>query len=264
MSTRSLQLAASIVALLWAGASMGEQTAPLDAKRVEELVPGAKVRSVQPVPIEGGLYEVIDDRGAVFYLDGAARIGFQCDLFDVATKRNLTLDSIARLAAVSFDSLPLELAIKRVNGNGQRRLAVFADPDCPYCTKLEQELAGVEDVSIYTFLYPVASLHPEAVRRSHGIWCSADPDRTWREWLIDQVEVAPAAGGCEAPIAKIAEIAPRFRVNGTPTLVFGSGRVGFGAATREVIEEYLDEPPLAAQSSASGNAAASGDSHGAH
>lgn len=250
MRARARRRLACIGALLAAGAAPAEPATPLDAERVQEVVPGVKVRSVQPVPIEGGLYEVIDDQGSVFYLDGAARIGFQCELFDVATRRNLTQESVARFRAVSFDALPLDLAIKRVKGDGRRRLAVFADPDCPFCVKLEQALEGIDDVTVYTFLYPIADLHPDAVERSRRIWCAADRDAAWRDWLLLQRDAPAAPAGCESPAVKIASIAPQFWISGTPSLVFGSGRVVNGAVPGDVLEKYLSEPPLAAPAAA--------------
>jgi len=221
-------------------------------------MPGVNVRSVQPVPIRDGLYEVIDDRGAVFYLDGAARIGFQCELFDVATRRNLTQESLARFRAVQFDALPLELAIRRVKGDGTRRLAVFADPDCPYCSKLEHELEGVDDVTVYTFLYPIASLHPDAAERSRRIWCADDRDAAWRAWLLARRDAPAAPEGCESPVAKIDEIASRFWINGTPSLIFDSGRVVHGTLPRAVIETYLVEPSLGASAAPASTGASGG------
>jgi thiol:disulfide interchange protein DsbC len=251
-------LCACIGSLLVACAATAEQPATLDAERVKEVMPGVKVRRVQPVSIEGGLFEVIDEQGNVFYLDGAARIGFQCELFDVGTRRNLTQESLARYRAVQFSALPLDLAIKRVKGDGRRRLAVFADPDCPFCVKLEQELEKVDDITVYTFLYPIPSLHPDAVERSRRIWCAADRDAAWRDWLLAQRDAPAAPAGCESPAEKIAAIAPRFWISGTPSLVFGSGRVVHGAVPRDTLETYLVEPPLAAPATPGPTAASGG------
>ena len=41
---------------------------------------------------------------------------------------------------VDFAALPLADAVKDVRGNGARTLAIFSDPDCPYCLKLETEI----------------------------------------------------------------------------------------------------------------------------
>lgn len=225
------------------GAVAAAAETALDARRVEQLTPGVKVRNIAPVRIDGGLYEVLDDQGNIFYMDGGGTIGFQAQLIDVATGRNLTQESLARLKSVDFEALPLDLAIKRVKGDGRRRIAVFADPDCPFCASLEQTLAGVDDVTVYTFLYPIDELHPEATDRATRIWCAADRDAAWLGWLLEKRE-PPAAAGCEAPVARIVEIAPNFWASGTPSLVFGSGRTTAGALPRENLEMLLDESKL--------------------
>jgi thiol:disulfide interchange protein DsbC len=240
-----MPLSAAVLALLLGGVSAtAAEDQTLDATRVEAAIPGLKVHSVKPVPISGGLYEVVDEQGNVLYLDGAAKIVFQANLFDVATRRNLTEDSVAHFKAVEFDTLPLEYAIKRIKGKGTRRLAVFSDPDCPFCAELEKTLRAVDDVTVYTFLYPIANLHPDADERARRIWCAPDRDAAWLAWVIEQRDPPAPATDCESPVGKIAEIAPRFRVSGTPSLVFGSGRVASGTLAQSRLEEFLSEAPL--------------------
>ena len=70
-------------------------------------------------------------------------------------------------APIRFEQLPLSDAVKTVHGAGQRRLAVFSDPNCPYCKQLEAELASLDNITIYTFLLPfLGETKPIA------IWCA--------------------------------------------------------------------------------------------
>ena len=76
------------------------------------------------------------------------------------------------MSRVNFEDLPLSDAIKVVKGNGERTIAIFSDVDCPYCKRLEkEELINVDNITIYTFLYPLA-IHPKARAKSEKIWCS--------------------------------------------------------------------------------------------
>jgi thiol:disulfide interchange protein DsbC len=243
------QAVTALVATTAAGAlaaGTGPTAPPLDVATVQRVLPGVQVKSIRQVPLQGGLYEVIDDQGNAFHLDGAGAIGFQCDLFDVATRKNLTQESVARFNAVDFSRLPLELAITWVKGDGRRKIAVFADPDCPFCVRLEQEFETMDDVTVHTFLYPIATLHPQAVERSRRIWCASDRDAAWRAWALQQVDAPPAPEGCQSPVDEIARVAAQFGVNATPTLVFPSGRVVNGFVPRVVLEQYLVEAPLLA------------------
>ena len=71
----------------------------------------------------------------------------------------MTEERIAELGKIDVKSLPLNQAIKYVKGKGERTLYIFSDPDCPYCQRLEQNMVGVDNVTVYVFLYPLTSLH---------------------------------------------------------------------------------------------------------
>jgi thiol:disulfide interchange protein DsbC len=62
---------------------------------------------------------------------------------------------VDKLTAIDFAQLPLKDAIVWKQGNGSRKLAVFADPNCGYCKRLEKDLVNVKDVTIYTFVIPI-------------------------------------------------------------------------------------------------------------
>ncbi|MEP6606837.1 MAG: DsbC family protein, partial [Nitrosospira sp.] len=125
--------------------------------------PGEKIESVKKTPYLG-LYEIVVG-GELFYTDEKATYFFFGHVVDPQTKQSLTserLQQIKDTRRISIDSLPLELAIKAVKGNGKRKLAVFSDPNCGYCKRLEKELAKVTDITIYTLLYPVLNGSVEA------------------------------------------------------------------------------------------------------
>ncbi|MBU3745356.1 MAG: hypothetical protein FGM61_12575, partial [Sediminibacterium sp.] len=88
---------------------------------------------------------------------------------DLKTMRNITQERMQKLMAMPWSSLPLEASFKMVKGKGSRKLAVFSDPDCPYCKRLEKELEAVSDVTIHTFLFPLPS-HPNAPAKAHAVW----------------------------------------------------------------------------------------------
>ena len=241
-TSRAVALA-MCAALASAASAAGTPT----AQSIEAAVPGIKVQAVAAVPASPGLYEVISMDGQFLYVDASLRFAIAGEMFDLATRTSVSKENLARLRAVEFGSLPLELAIKRVKGNGSRRVAVFADPDCPYCAKLEESLRPIDNVTIYTFVYPLDELHPQAVERANAIWCAQDRDAAWLGWLLEKKAASPAPVGCSAPVKRIAETAAAVGAEGTPSLVFGSGRVAHGALPGEMLVRFLDEPRLQAR-----------------
>jgi thiol:disulfide interchange protein DsbC len=139
--------------------------------------------------------------------------------------------------AFAFNDLPLELAIKQTRGSGKRVMAVFEDPRCPFCKRLEKSLQQVDDVTVYVFLYPV--LGDESVAKARSVWCSPDPAKAWRDLMI-QGKAPVAAGDCSTPIPHILALGQRMGVRGTPTIIFADGRRLAGAPPPDQLESYLD------------------------
>ena len=162
------------------------------------------------------------------------------NVYDAATRKNLTDAKMRELSRVAFDSLPLELAIKKVKGNGARKLAIFSDADCPFCARLENELKNIDNVTIYTFLYPIDSLHPDSARKSRMIWCAPDKVKAWDAFFASGT--LPANNGdCENPLAATNELGQKMKVSATPTLVFADGSVIPGALPAQRLEAEIKQ-----------------------
>jgi thiol:disulfide interchange protein DsbC len=208
-------------------------------KSIEATYPKLKVQSVIKTPYSG-LYEVFLD-GQIIYTD--EKFSFlivEGKVIDPASKRNLTGERLDDLNKVDFSSLPLDQAIKVVKGNGSRKLVVFSDPDCPFCKRLEQrELVNITDVTIYSFLFPLEQLHPDAANKSRAIWCSPDRAKAWTEWVMNN-QLPKTTTTCETPIEKIATLGRKLGVSSTPTLIFSDGKRMLGAYPAKEIEQALD------------------------
>ncbi|MDE1990416.1 MAG: DsbC family protein [Betaproteobacteria bacterium] len=192
--------------------------------------------SVTPAHVLG-LYEIYTDDRQIIYTDESVNYLFAGDIHDAHTLKDLTEERLAMLNAIPPSSLPLDQAMKRVKGNGKRLLVLFSDPDCPYCRKLEKELTGITDVTIYTFLYPIDSLHPKASEHSRDIWCAPDRQKAWEDYLLHNV--VPPKKSCANPLQQVQELGTKYRLTGTPTLVFGDGRVVAGLLRRDELEKAL-------------------------
>lgn len=206
---------------------------------VVKKFPQQTVKSVRSTPVKG-LYEVVFAPKQIVYVDAKADFAFVGgNLVDVKKKVSLTEERMADLARTDFSKLPLDLAFKSVRGTGARKVAVFSDPDCPFCKRLEQEsLKGLDNVTIYTFLMPL-SMHPDAARKASIVWCNADRQKTWNDWMLEG-KIAEGKPECDdAPLAKIAAVAEQVGVTATPTMVFESGEVVAGAIDKDAFEAKL-------------------------
>jgi thiol:disulfide interchange protein DsbC len=186
-----------------------------------------------------GLWEVRIGNELI-YTDAEGDHIFEGELIDTKNKANLTRQRIAKLTAIKFDELPLKDAMVIKQGNGSRKLAVFADPNCGYCKRLERDLVALKDVTIYNFVYPV--LGPDSNEKSRAIWCSKDAMKTWRDWMIDGVTPPRSMGKCDdAAIQRTLDYGKKYRINGTPALVFENGDRVPGALPAAELAKRLDE-----------------------
>lgn len=205
---------------------------------IEAAYPKFKVDSVVKTQYPG-LYEVFMG-GQILYTDEKFNyLIAEGRLVDPKTKKDITGERLDELTKVDFNSLPLEQAIKIVKGNGSRKLVVFSDVDCPYCKRLEQnELSHVTDVTVYTFLYPLQQLHPDAPAKSKSIWCASNRPKAWQDWILNN-QLPTNAGNCEVPLERVGELARKIGVTSTPTLIFADGKRMLGAQPYKEIEKSL-------------------------
>ena len=203
---------------------------------LEQRFPGAQISHVAKSSYFG-LYEVMLDDNLV-YTDPSAAYIFVGSMYDTATKQNLTEARSRKLNRVAVDKLPYELAFKRVKGDGSRTLVIFSDADCPFCHRLETEIKGLDNVTIYTFLFPIDQLHPNAAKKSKQIWCSADKAQAWDVFFASG-KVPDNKGDCGDPVAKTQALGQSMHINATPTLIFADGTMIPGALPLPQIEKEM-------------------------
>ena len=208
-------------------------------KVVEEKLNGVKVEGIQRGPL--GLYEVrfrSDDGMHIVYTDATASHIILGKIYDTKGDKDLTEDRLRKLNAIKFDSLPLAQAVKVQRGNGKRVLVMFSDPHCPYCTKFEQTLQQVDDITVYIFMFPV--IKPDLADHSKGVWCSPDRAKAWLDLAL-RGKPPTASPSCENPVAKNLELGHKLGVNSTPTLYLANGERVAGALSPADLREMLDK-----------------------
>jgi thiol:disulfide interchange protein DsbC len=228
-----LRLLILIFATTIAGLALADEAS---VKRgVEARFEGVKVESVTRTPYTG-LYEIVVG-DSIFYTDEKVSFFFRGDLIDARSQRNLTEERQQKLSAIRFEDLPLELAIKQVRGNGKRVVAIFSDPFCPYCRSLDRALLREDDITIYTFLFPI--LRAESPDKARTIWCAPDRAKAYYDFMLNGREPA-ATAGCSAPVEKWLALGHKVGVRATPTSFAVSGQRIMGARPEELIKAIAE------------------------
>ena len=229
------------LSLLGLGLSVAAQEATIRKNLAERIPQLQAIDEVSKSPM-AGLYEVRVNGTEIYYTDAEANFLFQGSLIDTKQRRNLTEERVDKLTAINFEALPFKDAFTIVRGNGKRRLAVFQDPNCGYCKRFERDVQKLNHVTIHMFLYPILSA--DSNEKSKNIWCAKDRVKAWQDWMVrDQ---APAAANCDASaIARNIDIGRKFKITGTPTLVFADGSRVPGAISVAEVEKHLSEGKVA-------------------
>jgi thiol:disulfide interchange protein DsbC len=233
---RFLTLAVATAATL---ACLGAQAqeAAIRKNLAERIPQMPKIDEITKSPMPG-LYELRVGGSDIMYTDAEGNFLIQGNLIDTKLRRNLTEERVEKLSAVDFDSLPSKDAFTIVRGNGKRKIAVFEDPNCGYCKRFEKDLQKVDNVTISLYLFPILS--PDSTEKARNIWCAKDKGKAWTDWMV-RSQLPPAApASCDAPaLARNVEFGKKYRITGTPTLLFADGSRIPGAIPAEQVEAQL-------------------------
>jgi thiol:disulfide interchange protein DsbC len=231
----------SLLAAVLAAVSIGAfaQDAVI-RKNIAERVPALKaIDEINKTGIPG-VFEIRVNGTEIYYTDAQGNYLIQGNLIDTRQRRNLTEERVEKLSAVKFDSLPFKDAFTIVRGNGQRKIAVFEDPNCGYCKRFERDLQKVDNVTIYMFLYPI--LGADSAEKSKAIWCAKDRSAAWLDWMVRDQAAPSASAMCDtSALARNVELGRAHKITGTPTLVFTDGSRVPGAIDAKQVEKLLSE-----------------------
>lgn len=232
LSSAALILGLLCASLFFSEPAIAQAEQQIKTEIQKKLGPTVKVRSVTPAPVSG-LYEVLVGN-EIIYTDSSGKYLIQGEIIELASGKNLTEQRQTDLNRIKWSDLNQTNAFKTVRGNGMRQLAIFSDPNCGYCKRLEKSLQQLDNVTIYTYLIPILS--PDSAQKGKQIWCSADPYKTYIDWMVNGV--APSGKtDCNNPLDKNLAFAKANGITGTPTLFFTDGSRFPGAVQVSDIEK---------------------------
>ncbi len=222
------------VASLGLGMSAHAQSPTLKKTLTERIPQLGKIDEVRPTAMPG-LFELRVGTD-IYYTDSKGDYLIQGELIDTKGRHNITEDRVTELTTVDFKQLPFKDSITIVRGKGERKLAVFEDPNCGYCKRFEKDLQTVDNVTVHLFLYPILS--PDSAEKSRDIWCAKDQAKAWQDHMLRDKNTSSAQCDPSALQRNVA-FGRKYKITGTPTVIFANNVRVPGAISAQEVEKHL-------------------------
>ncbi len=233
-SSRLITALVFSVGLGVAGTAQAQSTDyPEVRQKLEATFVDIAIDEIRPTPFPGLLEVRIGNE--LVYVNPEVDFLMQGSLVDVKQRIDLTSQRKEELNKVDFSQLPLDKAIKTVKGDGSRQMVVFEDPNCIYCKKLHTEIKDMDNVTIYSMMYPILS--PDSATKAESIWCAENPNQALSDWMLSGTE--PTARTCEHPIKDILAAGMSMDIRGTPAIIFEDGSRISGFLPKAQLEAKL-------------------------
>jgi len=228
-----------ICALLLPFSSWAANIKPASEKTASTIRASLSDMSIKSVSYSAipGVFEIqVGDN--IYYTNKTGQYLINGHMFDTQKKQDLTAIRLADITRISWADLPLDKAIAHGPKDGLK-MAVFTDPDCPYCKNLEKELANIKGIRVYTFLFPLTQLHPDSYAKSESIWCAKNQHQALFDVMTKGAKLPEAT--CKTPLADIQKLGAKLKVQGTPTIFSGDGRKFTGGIPLNQIKTWLQQ-----------------------
>lgn len=203
-------------------------------------LPELKIDQISPSVVPN-VYQIVSGH-KVFYVDSTGNYAFLGNLVDLKNKKSLTEAKVEELSTVNINELPLNIAIRQVIGNGNDKLVVFTDPDCPFCQRLEQEtISKLNNVTVYYFLYPLP-IHANAIPDSKKILCAENPDTMFYQFMNKGAKL-PKRTECKNAknLDVMVGLGHKYGISSTPTIVLPNGKLISGLVPADYLIKLIKD-----------------------
>jgi thiol:disulfide interchange protein DsbC len=207
---------------------------------IKKLLPAATVTDVKMAPVKGFWVievEMNGQRGGI-YLDFTKKyLTSQLVPLEFAIRQ---AEQQAKPQKVDFSKVSLKDAVVLGAKNPKKKVAVFTDPDCPYCRKLHEEMKQViakrKDIAFYLLLFPLP-MHKEAYPKAQAALCEKSLT------LVDDAfsgKTVPEPKCSNEALERVIVMGRELNVNGTPTLIREDGTLMSGTMPADKLIEWID------------------------
>ncbi len=191
-------------------------------KSLETVLPDLEVTRIEESKIPG-LYAVMIG-AEIFYVSTDARYLLRGDLFDLRGKTNLTEQQRTVARAMILEEIPESDYIEYSPASPQHTVYVFTDVTCPYCQKLQDDVAEINKrgISLRFLAFPRHGTGTPGFNNMVSVWCAGDRNKALTEAMAGKT--IPAST-CSNPVEQQFMLGQALGVRGTPAIYTEDGRL---------------------------------------
>jgi thiol:disulfide interchange protein DsbC len=207
---------------------------------IKKLLPAATVMDIKMSPVKGFWaieVEMNGQRGGI-YLDFSRKfLSSQLVPVEIAIRQ---AQQQAKPQKIEFSKVSLKDAVVLGAKNAKKKVAVFSDPDCPYCRKLHEEMKQViakrKDIAFHLLVYPLP-MHKDAYPKAQAVLCEKSAA------LLDDAfsgKAVPEPKCSNEVLERILAMGKDLNISGTPTLIREDGTLMSGTMPADKLIEWID------------------------
>lgn len=220
-----------------------------DAKAVLNTVdPNVEVESAGHSHVRG-LYEVVlkkDGKTSVVYLDFSKNNLILGRVIDIKNKKDVTKETIDEHSRVDVSKISVKNALVMGNKQGKKKIYIFSDPECPFCTKLHDQVLELlkeePQLKVYIILFALP-MHKDAGWKTQSIVCESKKDMDKAVKMLEDSYHGKTIEKIDCGKVNYAEenkkMAEKLGIGATPTIVFPNGKLIMGAVGKDEIKKHL-------------------------
>lgn len=233
-----------LIAMLLTGAAAGAATSSGSAERalresVAKADPKLTLELIQAAPVDGWYHVSLG--GASGYVSADGRYFIRGDMFDVASRKNLTEDGRKGVRLAALRSVRDENAIVFSPPQPKHTITVFTDVDCGFCRKLHSEMKQLNELGIAVryVAYPRSGPGSESWSTMEAVWCAADRRDALTRAKAGE-SIARRAGCNTTSVAEQYALGQKLEVSGTPLVLLEDGSAISGYVPAAQLARQLD------------------------
>lgn len=208
-------------------------------ERIGGANPRLTVADVTATDVEG-LYRVQTAQGPVLYAtaDGGHFVVGELYAVTDAGFVNLSQRAMNGSRAERLQAVPEDDLVVFSSPEAAARVYVFTDVDCPYCSKMHEQMESIHEqgIEVAYVAFPRNGPGSPTYRKMVSIWCADDRKAAM---TASKAGRAIQSKDCANPVAQQFRLGVELGVQATPSVVLEDGRLISGFVSAEHLRDMI-------------------------